>query len=280
MQQGLLFHTLYEPEGGAYVIQLNYELVGLLDVAALKGAWERVIARHAALRTAIVWEGLDQPVQVVRRRVELPIVEHDWCGWSVERQQRQHTEFLEEARRRGFELGQAPLMRLSLVRLGEHRYYLTWSFHHIVLDGWCRPIIDKEVQRCTNIVDGLLDFSRPKGKTKQRTRIMNLVEDTLFLLRHHKSYRKLEVRLDVDPTVPDIHANAEQLIQAFERSFGADAGAALTLVCSERGFLSEIRIALRASALEGDLDRGDLYLNGPTPDSRCPGTLRIDAAGP
>ena len=57
MQQGLLFHTLYEPEGGAYVIQLNYELVGLLDVAALKGAWERVIARHAALRTAIVWEG-------------------------------------------------------------------------------------------------------------------------------------------------------------------------------------------------------------------------------
>jgi two-component system NtrC family sensor kinase len=76
-------------------------------------------------------------------------------------------------------------------------------------------IIDKEVQRCTNIVDGLLDFSRPKGKTKQRTRVMNLVEDTLFLLRHHKTYRKLEVRLDVDPTLPDIHGNAEQLIQAF-----------------------------------------------------------------
>jgi amino acid adenylation domain-containing protein/non-ribosomal peptide synthase protein (TIGR01720 family) len=145
MQQGLLFHTLYEPEGGAYVIQLNYELVGLLDVAALKGAWERVIARHAALRTAIVWEGLDQPVQVVSRRVELPIVEHDWCGWSVERQQRQRTEFLEEDRRRGFELGQVPLMRLSLVLLGEHRYYLTWSYHHIVLDGWCMPILMEEV---------------------------------------------------------------------------------------------------------------------------------------
>lgn len=76
-------------------------------------------------------------------------------------------------------------------------------------------IIDKEVQRCTSIVDGLLDFSRPQGKMKQRTRVMNLVEDTLFLLRHHKSYRKLEVRLDVDPSLPDIHGNAEQLIQAF-----------------------------------------------------------------
>lgn len=72
----------------------------------------------------------------------------------------------------------------------------------------------------------------------------------------------------------------EQLIQAFEAGFGAGSGGALTLVCSDRGDLSEIRIALRASALEGELDRGDLYLDGPAPASRCPGALRIDVAGP
>jgi two-component system NtrC family sensor kinase len=76
-------------------------------------------------------------------------------------------------------------------------------------------IIDKEVQRCTRIVDGLLDFSRPKGKAKRPVRVAALVEDTLFLLKHHKGFRKLDVRLDVDPTLPDIHANDEQLIQAF-----------------------------------------------------------------
>jgi two-component system NtrC family sensor kinase len=76
-------------------------------------------------------------------------------------------------------------------------------------------IIDKEVQRCTNIVDGLLDFSRPKGKAKQLVRVGALLEDTLFLLKHHKGFRKLEVRLDIDPTLPDVFANAEQLIQAF-----------------------------------------------------------------
>jgi two-component system, NtrC family, sensor kinase len=76
-------------------------------------------------------------------------------------------------------------------------------------------IIDKEVQRCTNIVDGLLDFSRPKGKTKQVVRVGALLEDTLFLLKHHKGFRKLEVRLEIDPTLPDVFANAEQLIQAF-----------------------------------------------------------------
>jgi two-component system NtrC family sensor kinase len=76
-------------------------------------------------------------------------------------------------------------------------------------------IIDKEVQRCTSIVDGLLDFSRPKGKAKREIRVAALLEDTLFLLKHHKGFRKLEVRLEVDPTLPDIHGNEEQLIQAF-----------------------------------------------------------------
>jgi ribonuclease T2 len=72
----------------------------------------------------------------------------------------------------------------------------------------------------------------------------------------------------------------EQLVKAFEASFGAGAGDALTLVCSKHGDLSEIRIALKASALESELDGRDLYLDGPAPESRCPGTVRIDAAGP
>ena len=72
----------------------------------------------------------------------------------------------------------------------------------------------------------------------------------------------------------------QQLIQAFEASFGAGAAKALTLVCSDRGDLTEIRIALQADALEGELDGRDLYLDGQAPESRCPGTLRIDAADP
>jgi ribonuclease T2 len=71
----------------------------------------------------------------------------------------------------------------------------------------------------------------------------------------------------------------EQLIRAFEASFGAGSGKALTLVCSARGDLSEVRIALKASSLEGEVDGGELYLGGPAPASRCPGTVRIDAAG-
>jgi ribonuclease T2 len=72
----------------------------------------------------------------------------------------------------------------------------------------------------------------------------------------------------------------EQLVQAFEASFGAGTGKALTLVCSDRGDLSEIRIALETSALEGELDGKDLHLGGPAPASRCPATMHIDPVGP
>jgi ribonuclease T2 len=74
-------------------------------------------------------------------------------------------------------------------------------------------------------------------------------------------------------------ATSERLIRAFEASFGAGSGKALTFICSDRGQLAEIRIALKTSALEGDLDGKDLYLDGPAPAPRCPKAILIDAAG-
>jgi two-component system, NtrC family, sensor kinase len=74
-------------------------------------------------------------------------------------------------------------------------------------------IIEKEVDRCTRIVDGLLDFSRPKGQSKGPVKLDALVEQTLFLLKHHQRFRRLTVNRELDPIVPSASGNAEQLIQ-------------------------------------------------------------------
>jgi two-component system NtrC family sensor kinase len=76
-------------------------------------------------------------------------------------------------------------------------------------------IIDKEVQRCEGIVDGLLDFSRPKGKAKGPVNVSAIVEDTLFLIKHHERFKRIEVTRELCDTLPVVHANAEQLIQVF-----------------------------------------------------------------
>jgi PAS domain S-box-containing protein len=74
-------------------------------------------------------------------------------------------------------------------------------------------IIDKEVDRCTRIVDGLLDFSRPKGKTKAPVVLNALVDETLFLLKHHRRFKRLTVSRELDPRLPTTTGNAEQLTQ-------------------------------------------------------------------
>jgi two-component system, NtrC family, sensor kinase len=76
-------------------------------------------------------------------------------------------------------------------------------------------IIDKEVDRCTRIVDGLLDFSRPKGKTKGRVMLNAVVEETLFLLKHHQRFKRLTLIRELDSSIPPTTGNAEQLTQVF-----------------------------------------------------------------
>jgi two-component system NtrC family sensor kinase len=73
-------------------------------------------------------------------------------------------------------------------------------------------MIEKEVQRCTRIIDGLLDFSRPKGKQKAPVSLGALAEDALFLLRHHERYRQVVVATDLAAAPPAL-GNAEQLVQ-------------------------------------------------------------------
>ncbi len=140
LQEGLLFHSVYDDSSNMYVSHLSCTLSGELDIAAFKRAWERVVERHDVLRTMFVWEGLAKPLQVVRQHVDSPWIEHDWRHYSAaEQQQRLETED------RGFDLLKAPLMRLTLIRTGEDSYQFSWSHHHLLMDGWSAMRITGEV---------------------------------------------------------------------------------------------------------------------------------------
>ncbi len=136
MQEGILFHSLYSPQSEVYFEQFTYTLRGNLDVPAFKAAWQRVVARHPILRTLFLWENLEKPLQVVRKQVELSWSEYDWRHLRSEEQDERLQAWLQADRAQGFDLGRAPLLRLGLIQLGERTYRFTWSFHHLLLDGW------------------------------------------------------------------------------------------------------------------------------------------------
>jgi len=76
-------------------------------------------------------------------------------------------------------------------------------------------IIDTEVQRCRRIVEGLLDFSRPKTGDKRLVDVNAIVEQTLFLLKHHDRFKHVTVVRELAPGLPQFHADPERLIQSF-----------------------------------------------------------------
>ncbi len=145
VQHGMLFESLYSEGEGVYFQQIVMTLNGKLDVDAFERAWRKIVDRHPVLRSACVWQGIEEPVQVVFSDVSVPVVHHDLRDLPAAEQERWLEDFLGEDRRQGFELTRAPLMRLALLRTDEESHRIVWSYHHLMLDGWSSGVIRKEL---------------------------------------------------------------------------------------------------------------------------------------
>lgn len=148
MQEGMLFHGLLDGTGSSYTTQAYFNLVGTIDVDAFRRAWQYIVDRYDILRTCFVGLDSDRIHQLVLSKVNVPFVESDWRDVDAEKQPWLLEEMRQTDKARGFNFGQAPLMRIHLVRLAEDRYHFLWSHHHVLLDGWCGPIIFQEVMTC------------------------------------------------------------------------------------------------------------------------------------
>ncbi|MGH3611415.1 MAG: amino acid adenylation domain-containing protein, partial [Pseudonocardia sp.] len=135
MQAGMAFHALSQREQGVYCEQMTFVLDGVPDPRVLGAAWQHVVDRTPVLRSSVVWEGLDEPVQVVHRRVELPVVHHDWRGSLAGDRDREVQRLLAGDRAEGFDLAVAPLLRVRLAQLSDTEVRVVWTFHHVLLDG-------------------------------------------------------------------------------------------------------------------------------------------------
>ncbi|MCG8317027.1 MAG: amino acid adenylation domain-containing protein, partial [Pseudomonadales bacterium] len=148
VQEGMLFHSLYEPGSWVYFDQVSVDLGGNVDESCLFKAWEAVIKRHAILRTGFVWEGVAQPLQVVYESIELPLQRYDWSQFSEEEAQDKLDRFMVDDRNFGFNFRNPGIVRLTWIKLPSQRYQLIWSFHHVLLDGWSMPVVFKELFAC------------------------------------------------------------------------------------------------------------------------------------
>ncbi|NOK23759.1 condensation domain-containing protein, partial [Corallococcus carmarthensis] len=143
-QQRLWFLDQLEPGSPLYNIPVAMRLEGALNLGVLKLALREVVRRHEALRTTFA-EGATGPVQLIHSRLELPLVEQDVTDEPVGAREASALRLLEEEAQRPFDLAKGPLIRGTVVKLGETDHLLMVVLHHIVSDGWSLDVLVREV---------------------------------------------------------------------------------------------------------------------------------------
>ena len=130
LQEGILYHHLSAVHGDPYVMQLRYAFEHVERLHAFSAALQQVIDRHDILRTGVVWEGLQQPMQVVWRTAQLSV-------------QRASPDILQPR----LDLTQAPMLQLLYAEeASDGRVVATLLFHHMILDHVAMEVVQQEMQ--------------------------------------------------------------------------------------------------------------------------------------
>ncbi|WP_275562122.1 non-ribosomal peptide synthetase [Streptomyces sp. 5-6(2022)] len=146
MQEGLLFHAQFdEDEPDLYTVQLGIDLAGPLDADRLRGAARALLRRHANLRAGFRQQGLSRPVQVVIGDLELPWTEVDFTPLPEAERAARLDALMDEDRVRRFDPERPPLLRFTLIHMGEGLARFLMTNHHLLLDGWSGPLLMREL---------------------------------------------------------------------------------------------------------------------------------------
>lgn len=153
-QEGMYFHYLLDKTSLAYFQQTAYRLTGNLNLELVKKSLEELFRRYDILRTVFNHEKVDVPLQVVLKEREVVCFQRDLTDLpeKMDREQCVQT-YKESDKRNKFDLSKDVLMRLAVFRVDEQEYEFVWSFHHILMDGWCVEIL---VADFLEIYDSLL----------------------------------------------------------------------------------------------------------------------------
>jgi len=145
MQEGMLFHSLYDPTSTDNFLQMTYHIEGDLDIAGVEWSMNQLLARYEVLRSVFLSEGYETPLQVVLQEREIDFKYADLRSELLSSSlDSLLAHYQESDRLHTFRLDEDVLMRLQVLRTGSAEYEFIWSCHHILMDGWCMGIIIHE----------------------------------------------------------------------------------------------------------------------------------------
>lgn len=143
MQEGMVLKAVMEPDSVAYRIVFALEMGTLPTEQQLRHTLDHLALRHEVLRTAVIYRGVSQYRQAIVEGRRLGLIMKDIT--TVDDKTKAITNTRKELLQTAFDLQSKPLFNLVCIKTSDSTCTLLLAFHHIIEDGWCLPIIQKDL---------------------------------------------------------------------------------------------------------------------------------------
>lgn len=145
MQEGMLVLSLLNAEEDIYYEQVELIVEGNINTGFFEESFNSIVARYDIFRTVFVHTSVECPHQIVLKDRKADIHYEDLSGQNEEFIRSYIDKYKDGNRRRGFDLTKDIMMRFSVIKTAEGAYSVLWEFHHIIIDGWGKEVILKEL---------------------------------------------------------------------------------------------------------------------------------------
>ncbi|KEQ22102.1 non-ribosomal peptide synthetase [Paenibacillus tyrfis] len=143
LQDYMLATLRQNPEPAQFFVNMVMRFTDKLEPGLMTQAWQKVANHFALTKTSIFYEGLEVPVQVMRRNIRVAIHYPDWREWD---KARQHEELMryQELQLNASDLSyikRPTTYEIMFARIGESEYQLVMSCSYLLMDGWSHFIV-------------------------------------------------------------------------------------------------------------------------------------------
>ncbi|EPY04933.1 amino acid adenylation domain-containing protein [Paenibacillus alvei TS-15] len=141
LQEGMLFHFLLNEDTSQYYEQFHFRINGPVNITFFEQSLNEIMKRHDVLRTVFVYEDLEDPLQIVLKERQASFNYINISHLPEKEQERFVEQFKEQHKNEGFHISEDVLIKLALIQIKPDSFHMIWSFHHIIMDGWCLGIV-------------------------------------------------------------------------------------------------------------------------------------------
>jgi len=183
LQQGMLFHYLYNDKSEEYIYQKVELITSALNLDIFQQAMDLLVEKHVILKTAFMYRKVKKARQIIVKNRTITI---QYKNLSSENYIKQKiNEILDYDVKKGFDLEREILARAMIIKIAKNQYYFIWTIHHIIIDGWSNGILFKD----------LLHFYNDLIEGKEKDNLKQSIDKRLCFgdyVRHLESKNKAE----------------------------------------------------------------------------------------